>query len=114
MGHHVGARVSSASLDGKDVDDAAGEVNMGHQVSKQTGETLLEGRDNKAVLSTTLGNTEAPKAVLAEGDEGSDTAGKNEESVLSSRLAEKMSKIRSQSADITMDSEALQERSDKP
>ena len=114
MGHHVGARVSSASLDGKDVDDAAGEVNMGHQVSKQTGETLLEGRDNKAVLSTTLGNTEAPKAELAQGDEGSDTAGKNEESVLSSRLAEKMSKIRSQSADITMDSEALQERSDKP
>ena len=114
MGHHVGARVSSASLDGKDVDDAAGEVNMGHQVSKQTGEALLEGRDNKAVLSTTLGNTEAPKAELAEGDEGSDTAGKNEESVLSSRLAEKMSKIRSQSADITMDSEALQERSDKP
>ena len=114
MGHHVGARVSSASLDGKDVDDAAGEVNMGHQVSKQTGETLLEGRDNKAVLSTTLGNTEAPKAELAEGDEGSDTARKNEESVLSSRLAEKMSKIRSQSADITMDSEALQERSDKP
>jgi hypothetical protein len=114
MGHHVGARVSSVSLDGKDVDDAAGQVNMGHQESKQVGVTLLEGRDRKAALSTTLGNTEALKAELAEGGEGSDTAGKIEESVLSSRLAEKMSKIRSQSADITMDSEALQERCDKP
>jgi hypothetical protein len=114
MGHHVGVRVSSVSLDGKVVDDAVGQVNMGHQKSKQVGVTLLEGRDHKAALSTTLCNTEALKAELAEGDEGSDTAGKNEKSVLSSRLAEKMSKIRSQSADITIDSEALQERFDKP
>jgi hypothetical protein len=114
MGHHVGARVSSVRFDRKDVDDAAGQALMGRQVSKQAGETLLERRDHKAALSTVLGNTEAPKAELAEGDEGSDTAGKNEESVLSSRLAEKKSKIRSQSVDITMDSGALQERSDKP
>jgi hypothetical protein len=102
MGHHVGGRVSSASLDGEDVDGAAGQVNMGHQGSKQAGEKSLEGRNHKAVLSTTLGNTEAPKAA------------KNEKSVLPSRLAEKMSKIRAQSADITIDSDALQERSDKP
>jgi hypothetical protein len=102
MGHHVGGRVISASLDGEDVDGAAGQVNMGHQGSKQAGEKSLEGRNHKAALSTTLGNTEAPKAA------------KNEKPVLSSRLAEKMSKIRAQSADITMDSDALQERNDKP
>jgi hypothetical protein len=105
MGHQTDAKAGNAAM-GHQADANAGNAAMGHQADANAGFASLQGG---AAAEVDAGNADM-------GHQVSKQAGEtllNEKTVLSSRLAEKMSKILSQSADITMDSKALQERSDK-
>jgi hypothetical protein len=84
-----------------------GEAEMGHVDSGEAGVVFLEGRQEK----TSRRSTDDDSIAASEMD-GSD--GKTKQSVLPDRLSDKMSKIMSETADITKDSKTLQERNDQP
>jgi len=80
-----------------------GQANIDDQKNIQASDVLLQGSHPTSIKSGLVKDVED----IVKGEE-------NPESASSGRLAEKISKIRSQSVDITMDSEALKERNDKP
>ena len=119
MGHHTDVQAAPVGLYGETEHQAAvTQANMGHQKSKEASEDHLEGRDPTSTSQVNLAGVAAlltpqPSTPMKDVEDAVQDE-ENQESASSGRLAEKMSKIRSQSADITTDSEALQERNDKP
>ena len=119
MGHHTDVQAAPVGLYGETEHQAAvTQANMGHQKSKEASEDHLEGRDPTSTSQVNLAgvaalSTPQPSTPMKDVEDAVQDE-ENQESASSGRLAEKMSKIRSQSADITTDSEALQERNDKP
>jgi hypothetical protein len=112
MGVHNSANAGSASLGGKTVDETSGRAEMGHQKSK-TKKVSLKGNDQAPVLPISM----KPRATVEESVVAaagvSSTAG-IEKSAAQKRLAEKMSKIRSKTDDITFESDALHKSNHKP
>jgi hypothetical protein len=114
LGLHVGANAGTSSLDGKFLDPLATQVGMGHQETKKPSQVSLTGRSKKApetsVAMSSKAASEASEGDIADAslDAGTETAASP------SRLAEKMSKIRSKTDDITNESEALQDSNRKP
>ena len=119
MGHHTDVQAAPVGLYGETEHQAAvTQANMGHQKSKEASEDHLEGRDPTSTSQVNLAgvaalSTPQPSTPMKDVEDAVQDE-ENQESASPGRLAEKMSKIRSQSADITTDSEALQERNDKP
>ncbi len=118
MGQQTQAQAGSASLQGADSEVRVGMANMGHHQARQANNDNVDGRQQGAVQDVALEGrpaiaTNATSTLGVNAEVEPEQAAVTEESALSSRLAEKMSKIRSKSADITMDTEALQERNDK-
>ena len=119
MGHHTDVQAAPVGLYGETEHQAAvTQANMGHQKSKEASEDHLEGRDPTSTSQVNLAGVAAlltpqPSTPMKDVEDAVQDE-ENQESASPGRLAEKMSKIRSQSADITTDSEALQERNDKP
>ena len=119
MGHHTDVQAAPVGLYGETEHQAAvTQANMGHQKSKEASEDHLEGRDPTSTSQVNLAgvaalSTPQPSTPMKDVEDAVQDE-ENQESASSGRLAKKMSKIRSQSADITTDSEALQERNDKP
>ncbi len=118
MGQQTQAQAGSASLQGADFEVCVGMANMGHHQARQANNDNVDGRQQGAVQDVALEGrpaiaTNATSTLGVNAEVEPEQAAVTEESALSSRLAEKMSKIRSKSADITMDTEALQERNDK-
>ena len=119
MGHHTDVQAAPVGLYGETEHQAAvTQANMGHQKSKEASEDHLEGRDPTSTSQVNLAGggallTPQPSTTMKDVEDAVQDE-ENQESASPGRLAEKMSKIRSQSADITTDSEALQERNDKP
>ena len=126
MGLHVGANAGAASLEGNDFAPTVGEADMGLNVGANAGKASLEGNtsDPMAVqgymghqesqkssqVSLTGRHQEAPVPSVSMPSSG---AG-NDAVAPPSRLAEKMSKIRSKTDDITTESEVLQDSNHKP
>ena len=128
MGHHVDGQAGFAALEGElpaqvtqvDMGDHlpadAMQADMGHQNARNAGTAKLTGKNaaqthaSPVSLDTVDTLETAPVADVKDSKANEN----NEESKISGRLTEKMSKIRAQSAYITMDSDALQERSAKP
>ena len=119
MGHHTDVQAAPVGLYGETEHQAAvTQANMGHQKSKEASEDHLEGRDPTSTSQVNLAgvaalSTPQPSTPMKDVEDAVQDE-ENQESASSGRLAEKISKIRSQSVDITMDSEALKERNDKP
>ncbi len=119
MGHHTDVQAAPVGLYGETEHQAAvTQANMGHQKSKEASEDHLEGRDPTSTSQVNLAgvaalSTPQPSTPMKDVEDAVQDE-ENQEFASSGRLAKKMSKIRSQSADITTDSEALQERNDKP
>ena len=118
MGQQTQAQAGSASLQGADSEVRVGMANMGHHQARQANNDNVDGRQQGAVQDVALEGrpaiaTNATSTLGVNAEVEPEQAAVTEESALSSRLADKMSKIRSKSADITMDTEALQERNDK-
>jgi len=131
LGHHAGAKAGAASLEGIAPEAEAGTVDMGHHdgvrsasmgLSEQAERSRLVGQanidDQKNIQASDVhlqgSHPTSTKSGLMKDVEDTVKGEESPESASSGRLAKKMSKIRSQSADITMDSEALKERNDKP
>ena len=114
LGLHVGANVGQASLEGNTSDPMAIQADMGHQESKQSSQVSLTGRHKEATIpSVSMPPTSAAEASEADTLGASSGAG-NDAVAPPSRLAEKMSKIRSKTDDITTESEVLQDSNHKP
>ena len=126
MGHHVDGQAGFAALEGElpaqvtqvDMGDHlpadAMQADMGHQNARNAGTAKLTGKnaaatDGSQVSLDTMETLET--APVADVDD-SKANENNEESELSGRLAEKMSKIRSKTDDITTENEDLTERKD--
>jgi len=131
MGHHVDGQAGLASLEGNAPEAEAGTVDMGHhdgvrsasmdlsgqaERSRLVGQANIDDPENIQASDTHLQGSRptSTKSGLMKDVEGTVTGEERPKTASSGRLAEKMSKIRSQSADITMDSETLKERNDKP
>ena len=114
MGLNVGANTTMASLEGNTSDPMAVQGDMGHQESQQSSQVSLTGRHQEApVPSGSMPPTSASEA--SEADVGGASSGAGNDAVAPpSRLAEKMSKIRSKTDDITTESEVLQDSNHKP
>ena len=114
MGLHVGANAGKPRLEGNTSDPMAVQADMGHQESKKSSQVFLTGRHREApVSSVSMSPTSASEA--SEADVGDTSSGAGNNAVASpSRLAEKMSKIRSKTDDITTESEVLQNSNNKP
>jgi len=114
MGLHVGANAGKPRLEGNTSDPMAVQADMGHQESKKSSQVFLTGRHREApVSSVSMSPTSASEA--SEADVGDTSSGAGNNAVVSpSRLAEKMSKIRSKTDDITTESEVLQNSNNKP
>ena len=114
MGLNVGANTTMASLEGNTSDPMAVQGDMGHQESQQSSQVSLTGRHQEApVPSVSMAPTSASEA--SEADVGGASSGAGNDAVAPpSRLAEKMSKIRSKTDDITTESEVLQDSNHKP
>ena len=114
MGLHVGANAGKASLEGNTSDPMAVQGDMGHQESQKSSQVSLTGRHQEApVPSVSMPPTSASEA--SEADVGGASSGAGNDAVAPpSRLAEKMSKIRSKTDDITTESEVLQDSNHKP
>ena len=114
MGLNVGANTTMASLEGNTSDPMAVQGDMGHQESQQSSQVSLTGRHQEApVPSVSMAPTSASEA--SEADVGGASSGAGNDAVAPpSRLAEKMSKIRSKTDDITNESEVLQDSNHKP
>ena len=126
MGHHVDGQAGFAALEGElpaqvkqvDMEDHlpadAMQADMGHQNARNAGTAKLTGKnaaatDGSQVSLDTMETLET--APVADVDD-SKANENNEESELSGRLAEKMSKIRSKTDDITTENENLTEHKD--
>ena len=114
MGLHVGVNAGKASLEGNTSDPMAVQGDMGHQESQKSSQVSLTGRHQEApVPSGSMPPTSASEA--SEADVGGASSGAGNDAVAPpSRLAEKMSKIRSKTDDITTESEVLQDSNHKP
>ena len=126
MGHHVDGQAGFAALEGElpaqvtqvDMGDHlpadAMQADMGHQNARNAGTAKLTGKSaaqphaSPVSLDTVETLETAPVADVT----GSEANENNEESELSRRLAEKMSKIRSKTDDITHEIENLTEHKD--
>ncbi len=126
MGHHVDGQAGFAALEGElpaqvtqvDMGDHlpadAMQADMGHQNARNAGTAKLTGKSaaqphaSPVSLDTVDTLETAPVADVT----GSEANENNEESELSGRLAEKMSKIRSKTDDITHEIENLTEHKD--
>ena len=87
---------------------------MGHQESQKSSQVSLTGRHKEATIpSVSMPPTSAAEASEADTLGASSGAG-NDAVAPPSRLAEKMSKIRSKTDDITTESEVLQDSNHKP
>ena len=114
MGLNVGANTTMASLEGNTSDPMAIQADMGHQESKKSSQVSLTGRHKEATIpSVSMPPTSAAEASEADTLGASSGAG-NDAVAPPSRLAEKMSKIRSKTDDITTESEVLQDSNHKP
>ena len=126
MGHHVDGQAGFAALEdelpvqvtqvdmGDHLPADAMQADMGHQNARNAGTAKLTGKnaaatDGSQVSLDTMETLET--APVADVDD-SKANENNEESELSGRLAEKMSKIRSKTDDITTENEDLTERKD--
>ena len=126
MGHHVDGQAGFAALEGElpaqvtqvDMGDHlpadAMQADMGHQNARNVGTAKLTGKSAaqphaSPVSLDTLETLETAPVADVTGSEANEN---NEESELSGRLAEKMSKIRSKTDDITHEIENLTERKD--
>jgi hypothetical protein len=126
MGHHVDGQAGFAALEGElpaqvtqvDMGDHlpadAMQADMAHQNARNAGTAKLTGKSaaqphaSPVSLDTVETLETAPVADVT----GSEANENNEESELSGRLAEKMSKIRSKTDDITHEIENLTEHKD--
>ena len=126
MGHHVDGQAGFVALEGElpsqvtqvDMGDHlpadAMQADMGHQNARNAGTAKLTGKnaaqtDASPVSLDTVETLEtAPVAYVTDSEANEN----NEESELSGRLAEKMSKIRSKTDDITTENENLTEHKD--
>ena len=126
MGHHVDGQAGFAALEGElpaqvtqvDMGDHlpadAMQADMGHQNARNAGTAKLTGKNaaqthaSPVSLDTVDTLETAPVADVKDSKANEN----NEESELSGRLAEKMSKIRSKTDDITTENENLTERKD--
>ena len=126
MGHHVDGQAGFAALEGElpaqvtqvDMGDHlpadAMQADMGHQNARNAGTAKLTGKSAaqphaSPVSLDTLETLETAPVADVTGSEANEN---NEESELSGRLAEKMSKIRSKTDDITHEIENLTEHKD--
>ena len=126
MGHHVDGQAGFAALEdelpvqvtqvdmGDHLPADAMQADMGHQNARNAGTAKLTGKnaaatDGSQVSLDTMETLET--APVADVDD-SKANENNEESELSGRLAEKMSKIRSKTDDITTENENLTEHKD--
>ena len=101
LGHHASGQAGAADL-GHHASDQAGDADMGHHVIAQGANVLLTG------------SAEATQGDSEQLDKEVKTIEEMEKKVPPHRLSEKISKIRSKTADIRNDTEILQERNDKP
>ena len=126
MGHHVDGQAGFAALEGElpaqvtqvDMGDHlpadAMQADMGHQNARTAGTAKLTGKNaaqthaSPVSLDTVETLETAPVADVTDSEANEN----NEESELSGRLAEKMSKIRSKTDDITTENENLTEHKD--
>ena len=126
MGHHVDGQAGFAALEGElpaqvtqvDMGDHlpadAMQADMGHQNARNAGTAKLTGKNaaqthaSPVSLDTVETLETAPVADVTDSEANKN----NEESELSGRLAEKMSKIRSKTDDITTENENLTEHKD--
>jgi hypothetical protein len=113
MGHHVSTKAGTASLGGKTVDQTHSQTGMGHQESKKSSQVSLKGSDKASVSSSSMAHTEKSQRPLGN-VAGAAPAADVAKSSLQSRLAEKMSKIRSKTDDITTESDVLHKSNHKP
>jgi hypothetical protein len=120
MGHHTGVNAEFVTLEGETgAEMGAGNAAMGHHAEVGAGNAVMGHHAEVDAGNAAMGHhAEVGAGNAAMGHhtdvQAAPVGEENQEFASSGRLAKKMSKIRSQSADITTDSEALQERNDKP
>ena len=126
MGHHVDGQAGFAALEGElpaqvtqvDMGDHlpadAMQADMGHQNARNAGTAKLTGKNAAQTHASpvSLDTVETLETAPVADVKDSKANENNEESELSGRLAEKMSKIRSKTDDITTENEDLTERKD--
>ena len=126
MGHHVDGQAGFAALEGElpaqvtqvDMGDHlpadAMQADMGHQNARNAGTAKLTGKNAAQTHASqvSLDTVETLETAPVADVDDSKANENNEESELSGRLAEKMSKIRSKTDDITTENEDLTERKD--
>ena len=126
MGHHVDGQAGFAALEGElpaqvkqvDMEDHlpadAMQDDMGHQNARNAGTAKLTGKNaaHTHASPVSLDTVETLETALLADITDSEANENNEESELSGRLAEKMSKIRSKTDDITTENENLTEHKD--
>ena len=126
MGHHVDGQAGFAALEdelpvqvtqvdmGDHLPADAMQADMGHQNARNAGTAKLTGKNAAATdgSQVSLDAMETLETAPVADVDDSKANENNEESELSGRLAEKMSKIRSKTDDITTENEDLTERKD--
>ena len=126
MGHHVDGQAGFAALEGElpaqvtqvDMGDHlpadAMHADMGDQSARNAGTAKLTGKNaaQTPASQVSLDTVEILETAPVADIDDSEANENNEESQLSGRLAEKMSKIRSKTVDITTENENLNERKD--
>ena len=126
MGHHVDGQAGFAALEGElpaqvtqvDMGDHlpadAMQADMGHQNARNAGTAKLTGKNAAQTHASpvSLDTVDTLETAPVTDVKDSKANENNEESELSGRLAEKMSKIRSKTDDITIENENLTEHKD--
>ena len=126
MGHHVDGQAGFAALEGElpaqvtqvDMGDHlpadAMHADMGDQSARNAGTAKLTGKNAAQTHASqvSLDTVEILETAPVADIDDSEANENNEESQLSGRLAEKMSKIRSKTVDITTENENLNEHKD--
>ncbi len=126
MGHHVDGQAGFVALEGElpsqvtqvDMGDHlpadAMQADMGHQNARNAGTAKLTGKNAAQTHASqvSLDSVETLETAPVADVDDSKANENNEESELSGRLAEKMSKIRSKTDDITTENENLTEHKD--
>ena len=115
MGHHLDGRSGFAALDGQQPADVA-PVDMGHHLGDSAGFAHLSGQGavETDVSPTSMDSAQALEEAPLADMKDTETNGESTESALSGRLAEKMSKIRAKTDDISSESDFLDKHQDKP
>ena len=126
MGHHVDGQAGFAALEdelpvqvtqvdmGDHLPADAMQADMGHQNARNAGTAKLTGKNAAQTHASpvSLDTVETLETAPVADVDDSKANENNEESELSGRLAEKMSKIRSKTDDITTENENLTEHKD--